>query len=207
MRTKTLLLAAVLSAAGVASSMAQVYSVNVVGYTTATLNAGFSMISNPLSNGDNTLNSVLTNGVAFGDTIYFFNPATGGFVSSRFLGSAWTPNHDFSPGVGAFYSAGAARTVTFVGAFNVGAQTGVALNAGFQIVGSQLPVSGALNSAAVGFPAASGDTVYIYNGTGYTSSRFLGTAWVPSAPTVNVGQSFWLNRTGAAGTWAQSYAF
>ena len=207
MRTKTLLLSAVLSAACVATATAQVYSVNVVGYTAVTVPTGFSMICNPLSSGGNTLNEVLTNGVGFGDTIYFFNPTTGAFNSARFLGSSWTPNSTFAPGTGAFYSTTSAtgRTITFVGAFNTGAQSGVALAAGFQIIGSQLPLSGALTT--MGFPAVSGDTVYTYNGTGYTSSRFLGTAWVPAAPSVNLAQSFWLNRTGAAGTWTQTFSF
>ena len=47
MRTKTLLLTAALAAAGVVSSMAQVYSVNSVGYVNLTLPNGFSMIANP----------------------------------------------------------------------------------------------------------------------------------------------------------------
>ena len=47
MRTKTLLLTAALSAAGIASSMAQVYSVNAVGYVNTPLVTGFNLISNP----------------------------------------------------------------------------------------------------------------------------------------------------------------
>jgi hypothetical protein len=50
MRTKTLLLTAALSAAGIATSMAQnVYSVNMVGYINKTMPKGLSMIANQLN--------------------------------------------------------------------------------------------------------------------------------------------------------------
>ena len=48
MRTKTLLLTAALSAAGIATSMAQVYSANAVGYVNKLIPTGFSMIANPV---------------------------------------------------------------------------------------------------------------------------------------------------------------
>jgi hypothetical protein len=52
MRTKTLLLTAAISAAGLASSMAQaVYSVNAVGYVNYTLRQGYNLVSNPLNAG------------------------------------------------------------------------------------------------------------------------------------------------------------
>ena len=59
MRTKTLILAAALTAAGLASSLAQsnVYSLNVVGYVNKTLTGGslFSVVNNPLNTTNNTL--------------------------------------------------------------------------------------------------------------------------------------------------------
>ena len=50
MRTKTLLLTAALCAAGIATSKAQVYSVNAVGYVNTALKPGYNLISNPLDN-------------------------------------------------------------------------------------------------------------------------------------------------------------
>lgn len=51
MRTKTLILSAMIGVAGIASSFAQnVYSVNVVGYINLTLTTPFSMIANQLDN-------------------------------------------------------------------------------------------------------------------------------------------------------------
>ena len=83
MRTKTLLLTAVLSAAGLASSLAQgaVYSVNAVGYVNLTVPAGLSLIANPLDATDNTIANVLK--VPAGTQIYKFNGT--GFTSMMTL--------------------------------------------------------------------------------------------------------------------------
>src|SRR5690348_15250407 len=63
MRTKALLCAAALLAAGVATSMAQsnVYSLNVVGYVNVRMNQGLTMIANPLDAGNNTVSNVFKN--------------------------------------------------------------------------------------------------------------------------------------------------
>src|SRR5882672_2501980 len=62
MRTKTLICAAVLMAAGVATSLAQsnVYSLNVVGYVNVpTTGAGnFNMMANPLNNANNGITNL-----------------------------------------------------------------------------------------------------------------------------------------------------
>src|SRR6266498_284074 len=61
MRTKTLLLMAALTIAGVASSFAQVYSQNIVGYvTTPVTKSVYKMIANPLNTTNNTIAGVLT---------------------------------------------------------------------------------------------------------------------------------------------------
>jgi len=59
MRTKTLLLAAVLSAAGIASSLAQVYSVNVVGYINLTNYPGLNLITAQLKGTNQNVNTIL----------------------------------------------------------------------------------------------------------------------------------------------------
>src|SRR2546423_31817 len=69
MRTKTLLLTAVLGAAGIATSLAQsVYSINAVGYVNLTVPIGYSMIANPLNAPTNTLSNLIAsppNGAQF----------------------------------------------------------------------------------------------------------------------------------------------
>src|SRR6266851_4643781 len=57
--TKTLLLAAVLSAAGIASTLAQVYSVNVVGYINLTLSPGLNLITVQLKGTNQNVNTLL----------------------------------------------------------------------------------------------------------------------------------------------------
>lgn len=62
MRTKTLLIAAVVGAVSMATALAQeVTSVNAVGYVNKELAPGFNLISNPLSNGENTLPKISQN--------------------------------------------------------------------------------------------------------------------------------------------------
>ena len=95
MRTKTLLLSAVIGAAGLASASADVFSVNAVGFVNITAPDGFSMIANPLDNkAGNDLNHVLPS-VPIGTTIFKFNGV--GYDQSTFIAD-WTPNLSLSPG-------------------------------------------------------------------------------------------------------------
>src|SRR5438105_8609461 len=108
MRTKTLLLTAALAMGGVASSMAQVYSQNVVGYVNLNISNKFTMIANPLNGpgGSNTLGQVLPNAPA-GAGIYKFNGTTfDNKVTFIAVGTGWlggTGNGTvLAPGSGAF---------------------------------------------------------------------------------------------------------
>jgi hypothetical protein len=85
MRTKTLLLSAALGALSGASLMAQVYSLNEVGYINVTLAPGFNQIANQLSPGGQgtptyispTLDAQLGTNTAFvGSKIYKYNPSS-----------------------------------------------------------------------------------------------------------------------------------
>ena len=58
MRTKTLLLTAIVGALGFTAAQAQVYSVNAVGYVNKSIPSGFSIVANPLNNGDNKVSDV-----------------------------------------------------------------------------------------------------------------------------------------------------
>src|SRR2546427_12593550 len=107
MRTKTLLLTAALTAAGALSSMAQVYSVNIVGYINLTIPKGFSMIANQLNaSPDNTLATVLAS-VPENTTVYKFNAVAGHYDSSNFSADnpGWTvPGMPLTPVEVAFIS-------------------------------------------------------------------------------------------------------
>jgi hypothetical protein len=214
MRTKALILSAVLGVAMVATSLAQVYSVNAVGYVNKTIPTGLSMIANPLQAPINDLNHVLT--VPGGTQIYKFNGV--GFDSIIYddldgkwlIGAVDYGATTFAPGEGAFIRAPSVFTNTFVGDVIQGsAATGnpvtVALPAGLSIVSSKVPITG-LVSTDLKFPQIGGAQLYVYNGTGYDSYLFddLDLKWTPSEPTIAIGQSFWA-RMPAATSWVRDF--
>jgi hypothetical protein len=206
MRTKTLLLTAVLSAAGVASSLAQVYSVNAVGYVNVTLTAGLSLICNPLKvTAGNDLNHVLT-GVPDGTTVYTYDTT---FHASSYVAalSTWVPNATIAPGQGFFISLTAGQTVTFVGDVPQGADSNISVSNGLSLIGSPVPQSLVLDQMA--FPAESGDTVFFLRGTpkAYVTASFLpGVGWIPAAnATPGVGEGFWSSKQNA-GTWTRNFS-
>jgi hypothetical protein len=166
MRTKTLLLAAVLGVATVVSSLAQVYSVNVVGYVNKQLVPGFNLIANPLDNkaaNGNTISNLFA-GMAEGTTVYKYSG--GMFSANGFEFGEWAnPNQTLEPGEGAFvFVPGAANvTVTFVGDVRQGTLTTPLLK-GFTLASSQVPQAGGIQ-AALGFVPAEGDTVYSWDTT------------------------------------------
>lgn len=207
MRTKTLLLTAALGVAGIATSMAQVYSVNAVGYVNVAVPTGFSLIANPLDAGagNNTIVKLFAN-VADGTTIYKFNNATGQYSVNVNDGGEWgNPSDTLEPGDGAFIkNPGAATTVTFVGEVKQGHLT-TAIPAGFSIKSSQVPQSGQLDTA-LGFPAADGDVVYRFNNA---SSQYIvsvndGGEW-SNIPTPNVGEAFFVKKV-AATSWVRDFS-
>jgi len=81
MRTKTLLLTAALSAAGLASATAQVYSVNAVGYVNVSVPAHkLAILGVPLNGTNNQMNTTmpLAPGVD-GPYVFRWDPATSGY--------------------------------------------------------------------------------------------------------------------------------
>lgn len=210
MRTKTLLLTAALTAAGVATSMAQVYSVNMVGYINLSIGTGYSMVANQLNGSpDNQVVNLLP-APPEETTVYKFNRTSGGYDIVQYLGGAWEGVTDMvlAPGEGAFLSTPTAFTATFVGEVQLSSSVGI--QSGYQILSSvipqSLPIEGAANdndpAAAVGlgYPVAEGDTVYRFNASsgGFDIDQYLGGAWEGASgglpPTPRVGESFWVSR-------------
>jgi hypothetical protein len=209
MRTKTLIVTAALSAAGVATSMAQVFSVNAVGYINVDVPPGFSLIANQLNAGTNSIAALLP-AVPGGTTIYKFNGTGYDIASFDDLDNAWSPNGNITlnPGEGAFIRnpTQAPIRVTFVGEVPTGALQNP-LPQGFSIRSSQVPQAGKLTTD-LQFPGAGGDTVYQFNNaTGsYTINSFddLDNAWAPAEPTLAVGEAFFVRKT-AAGSWNRTF--
>jgi hypothetical protein len=215
MRTKTLLLTAALCAAGAATSMAQVYSVNMVGYINQSFPAGFSMIANQLNaSPDNRVVTLLPNPPE-GTAVFQFDTTIGGYVSITFNGGAWEGDDltmTLAPGEGAFLFAGAPFSTTFVG--EVALSSSVPLVPGFQMISSALPQSLPLTGnppAGLGFPIQNGDEVYQFSNAigGYVANTYNG-AWEGdgngATPAPAIGESFFFNRPqGTAGSWSRTF--
>jgi len=214
MRTKALLFAAVLASAGVASSLAQVYSVNVVGYINKPLPVGFSMVANQLNaSPDNKVTTVFP--AAEGLTIFKFDGATGGYQQLAVVDGAWEGDNldmTVSPGEGVFAYTPTATNITFVG--EVQLSSTVAVGTGFSIISSAIPAVLPLSGAAPGgaeFPIGEGDVVYQYNPAtgGYTQSSYIDGAWEgdlgTDVPAPAVAEAFFFYNAGAAKNWVRTF--
>lgn len=210
MRTKTLLLTAVLGAASVATAMAQtVYSVNAVGYVKIgpIPNNGFFLAANPLNLSANTLAAVFPD--APNNTVVY--TLTGGsFNKFTKRATGWTgtgvADVKLDPGTGFFIqnTTGADLSLTFVGEVMQGTVT-TSYPAGYSLLGSKIPQTGKVETD-LKLTAQNGDEVYQLNASGaYVKSTRRATNWTPSEPTVEVGNGFFLNAK-AAGTWTRTFS-
>lgn len=211
MRTKSLLLIAAVAAAGAATSMAQVFSVNAVGYVNKTIPAnGFAMVSNPLRAATNTVNALFT-GVPDGFQVYVYTPGTGYSAATYdeleggFVGDG--ASRQVLPGQGVFVRNPTATpvTVTFVGEVPQGNLV-TPLVAGLQIVSSQVPQAG--TPEQLGYVGAVGDQIYQFDPATqkYDVATFddLSNTFEPAPKVVDVGDAFFLRKT-AAGQWARNF--
>jgi hypothetical protein len=218
MRTKTLLIAAAALAVGVASSMAQIYSQNIVGYVNTPIQAGFNLLVAPVSpNTTNNAEAVLPS-LTSGDQILVWTG--GGYAVDYFNGPGdWYNGVTFDPiaqpvllpGEGFFYqNIGSLKTNTFVG--TVGLSNTVALAAGFSLVGSTAPIGASIESANYNIPFTSGDQVLVWTGGGYAVDYFNGPAdWYDGVtfssipvPTLSLSQGFFYQNIGGAKNWTEN---
>ena len=157
MRTKTLLLACATLALGLATSQAQVYSQNVVGYANVVIpgNGAFSLVANPFDDGNGNYATNLLNSALPKKSQYeIWNGA--GFVATQKTGSppSWpaTASDQLPPGVGFFVQNGSPGSLapdltnTFVGTVIVNASVSVTNSEpiGFSLQGSPIPYAGNL---------------------------------------------------------------
>ncbi len=219
MRTKTLLLTAAVFAAGLGASMAQVYSVNAVGYVNFPINkvgGGFAIIANPLNGTNNQLNTILRT-VPPDSLLFRFQ--NGGFVDAEsWDGSGWLDGQGnpsttvLAPGEGAFIYVPAATTITWVGDVPQGNLVNPIPN-GYSIRASQVPQSAPLNGPnGLNFPAAPDDLLFFWDiaAQGYKDAiSWDGTQWLdgfgnPTNPTPAVGEGFFVLKQGAA-SWNRTF--
>jgi hypothetical protein len=222
MRTKTMLLSALLGTLGSVSLMAQstnVYSLNAVGYINVTIEPGFNLISCPLwASPDNTLNTLLTN--ANGQFkkwgFYAYSPATGYAAEAIGTASGWTGGgtNVLAPGQAAWLflpETSNATTVTFVGTVPSGSLTNTILP-GFNLVSSYLPTSGNIvTNTLMNFTTqVKKDQVYTYDALtqSYAPADIAtATGWTTDPVQANVGGGFWyLNNTNVANNWVENFS-
>jgi len=229
MRTK-LVLGAVILAAGLASSMAQVYSLNVVGYVNQTVQANhWYLLGNPLDlsaqGGTNTTTYVLSglksasgnpddwaNSVVYG----FTGGAYSGTADTYYAGFGWAPGTiDLTPGNGFFFQAGTNGTVTFVGQVVTTNTFTLAGPNAWSLVSSAFPATNSL--VAMGLAGNNNDLVYRYGDTAHPGGFNNGTTYYASfgwaddegspvaGPTLNVGEAVFYQNNTAAVKWVQSF--
>ena len=226
MRTK-LLLGAVALAAFVSSSLAQVYSLNVVGYYNVTVPGGgaFYFAANQLKAGNNTIKEVLppsTDLANNGVVVMVYDPPTGKFQENVTDGTDWFDNvsgnptsstTSLPPGKSFFFNnGGSGFTQTFVGEVMQGALS-LSMTPGLNAIASQTPQQ--LDLAGNGFPQSTELKLYFHSSTtgrysfyvtDGSGTWFNDTTGDPTTLTPAVGQGIFAENVGSSTlTWARTF--
>jgi hypothetical protein len=216
MKTKTLLIAAAALVAGVISSRAQVYSVNVVGYANQYSGATSYLLANPLDSGNNTLTNLFPS-VPGASTISVWNGS--GYTQYKFTAGHWKVGTTVSdsvllpPGQGFFFTPSVAYTNTWVGSVvaNAGNNWTVtnSLTTSQQLVGSLIPYADSItNTQTVNLLVAGASTISKWNvgSQTYTLYKFTAGQWkigsTVSVPSLGVGEGFFITPT-ASTNWVE----
>jgi len=216
-------------------AQSNVYSLNVVGYVNVDMPAGNFIYVNPLSAGvSNGASEIMPNlpdgsfvntwnGSSF--VTRYYDTSIGISANNWYLGDANTPANPpaLPPGTGFFLNPGNHFTNTFVGNVTPGPGTTntAALPAGNSLIGSRLPVGGAVTNSGPGqfsLPLVDGmfvnkwlggsyQTFYYDSSIGISADNwYLSDAQTPGpVPSFNLGQGFFFNPGGAV-NWTQSLA-
>jgi len=210
MRTKTLILSALLAAA-VTPVFAQsnVFSVNAVGYVQTVLQPGiYQMICNPLNTTNNSVASLMP--TPPNQTIISKWNGTG-YDSSTYRFGAWSvPGMTLNPGEGCFIKCGGVAggtpfTNTFVGEVMQGSLTNV-LNVGYTLVGSQVPQAGGVQTQ-LGLVPNNTDIVIQWDvaAQNYVGHTYRFGAWAGGEPQVAVGEAFFYSSANGT-TWSRTFS-
>jgi hypothetical protein len=200
--------------------MAQVYSVNSVGYINATMSPGFNLVANQLNaTPNNGLNSVLPTVTEESQVLKYVG---GNYTSDIYLGGAWLDSvtgdpttTSVAPGEGFFFFNPAAgnATVTLVGEVPQG-DVGLTIVPGFSLLSSKVPQDIDLTGAN-GFPQVEEMQYLTFNGPGQaydTPLIYLG-GWLnsvtgdPANARPTVGQGFFIFHPGASAVnWVRTFS-
>jgi len=214
MRTKALFVAAATGIAALTTSLAQVYSVNVVGYINVDMVTGYNMVANQLDNGSgNLIVDVVGDQLGDGSVIYKYTGTGYEIITRQFgqwNGTASALAETMAPGEGVFVRVTAPATVTFVGEVDE-TSPAVSIPTGFSIFSSVAPVGTDLSAAGVTWPAEDGDVFYAYdqalNGGdgGYNIYNYQFGSWVNGAVVLDVGDAIWVRKVSDS-TWTRDFS-
>src|SRR5208283_632234 len=150
MRTKTLLMAGAALALSLATSQAQVYSANIVGYANVVLagNGEYTMVANPFDDGNgNQVTNIMSSALPKQTQVLIWDPIAGYSSFTKGGTGAWNGNTNLTPGIGFFVRNGSVGsgappvTNTFVGSVivAVGASVTNGVPLGYSLQGSPIP--------------------------------------------------------------------
>jgi hypothetical protein len=225
MRTKALLTAAAALAAGIATSNAQVYSANVVGYVSVTIApTNFSLISIPLDYDGTGTNDLVGNvfGTNFLNGTALENWAPGsGFVVNTYGTTSknptphWSlPTQAYGPGDGIFVynPSNVTYSVSIVGTVLQGNLTNQYIDqAGFALIGGEFPLSGGVDST-FGYTPDNGDAFESWSpSSGFTVNDYGTTSknptphWSLGEPQLTPGSGGFIYTTNPAPVMATNF--
>lgn len=169
-------------------------SANVIGYASALLPPGFSMIANPFNAPDNSVAALFANWPD-DTTLNKFDTSLFRLTDNGIKARTWSnPDDQFVPGEGAiFYNPTPDyRPLTFVGEV-MQENLSMPIPAGFSIRSSLVPQNGALREE-LGFPIADGDVIHLFD---REKQKYLlypheNGHWTSGSPSVGIGESFWV---------------
>lgn len=175
----------------------------VRGFLTVNVPAGDSVLASPFEAPTNTVAALFPN-AGNGCRVFKFDPVVAGFLATTKILGAWSaPEMTLVPGEAFIFRAPAATAIAFAGWIEQGIlSTPIAV--GTNLLGSQVAQSGLL-STDLGFPAVSGDTVLLVEGSNTNVFTFSAGVWSPSEPVLGVGRGFEL-RTTQARTWSRTFS-
>ena len=226
MRTKALLSVAAIAASAISAMAQNVYSLNIVGYATVTVNSGYNLLANPLdagsTNGAASIMPILDgeiiltwSGGAFSEVMY--DSTSGGWVLADDTTPAVPPS--LPPGKGFFFfnPLTGPTNFTFVGQVVPGPSSSntIPLLPGYNLVGSALPAAvTTITNTPVSLPIIDGMILLQWNSGKYSEVMYDSTSggWVladdttpAAAPPYTIGSGLFLfNPLTTTVNWTQS---
>ncbi|MFO1496974.1 MAG: zinc-dependent metalloprotease family protein [Verrucomicrobiota bacterium] len=164
-----------------------------VGFAKRTVRPGWSMISNPLDQLDNTVGTLLPR-LAEGVQVYKWIEGRQRWQCNAFSFGEWDdPSMSLNPGEGVVLHnpTGAPLQISFTGELNQACYNRVPVQ--FSIRSATMPQAGKLSASLGYIPFGTGGQVYRMTGAdgSYTTYTLDEDGWSPEEPEMELGEAFW----------------